>query len=104
MALISTQTLPLVLKQPPLPRRPPHNAPLEALQAHVVMMHDYAVQQQQMLQDMYNKYHRLLEGFNLVGLAADLPTAGFPGRTFMAIDTKVLYRDTGTVWLSVGLT
>lgn len=103
MALKTTQTLPLVLRQPPLPRRPPANAPVEVLHAHIVGMHNYATQQQQMLQDMYNKIHRHLEGFALVGLAADLPAAGFPGRTFTATDTKVLYTDTGSSWLSATL-
>lgn len=103
MALISTTQLPLAVRQPTLPPRPATNASPQALNAHITAMYDYAAQQQQQIQLMYNNLHRVIEGYNLVGLDADLPTAGFPGRSFFATDTKKYYRDTGSVWYAVTL-
>ncbi|HHV75528.1 MAG TPA: hypothetical protein GXX41_13020 [Thermoanaerobacterium sp.] len=36
------------------------------------------------------------------GLDAEKPTAGATGQIYIATDTQVIYRDTGTVWVKVG--
>jgi hypothetical protein len=37
------------------------------------------------------------------GLDADKPTAGTTGRIYIATDTQLIYRDTGTAWQKVGV-
>ena len=36
------------------------------------------------------------------GLLAELPAAGVVGRIFIASDTLLLYRDTGSTWATIG--
>ena len=114
MALRTTSSLPLQLAHPRIPKAAPlppatmdkaatdkyrdqvtlHNRELQLFRQHTQLMIDA----------FYNNLHRHIEGFNMVGLDADLPTPGFPGRQFTATDSKKLYKDTGSAWLSVQLT
>lgn len=104
MALLQTQLLPGTLTQPNLPRQPPANAPLVALQAYVRTVHNYMMQQKTTIQSMYNSIVQASAGQTLVGLDADLPTAGQPGRTFFATDSLKFYVDSGSAWHFTTLT
>ena len=104
MALLQTQLLPGTLIQPDLPRQPPANAPLVALQAYVRTAHNYMAQQKTVIQGMYNSIVQAAAAQTLVGLDADLPTAGHPGRTFFATDTLKFYADDGNAWHFTTLT
>lgn len=94
MALKQTNTLPLNLVQPPLPHLP----------KELKRLHDYLKAQQTKLQSMYNDVVQAQASQSLVGLAADLPEPGTPGRRFTATDTKIVYFDTGSAWLQAPLT
>jgi len=37
------------------------------------------------------------------GLDANKPTAGTAGRLYVATDTQIIYRDTGTAWTKIGV-
>jgi len=92
MAQTPTNALAIALIQPQLPR------------GTTKAVSDYLQAQQTMLQTMYNALVQNFASKTLVGLAADRPAFGTPGRIFVATDTQVLYFDTGSEWLSAALT
>ena len=102
MAQKPTNTLPLTLIQPPGPPRAPGT--VQGLLAWASKIFTYLNSQRTMLQSMYNSFVQSQASQNLVGLAADLPAPGTPGRQFLATDTKILYCDTGATWLKATLT
>jgi hypothetical protein len=104
MALLTTSTLPLQQTHQQLPPPPPRGHEPAQLSRWLAHLYHYLNQGRTVSDKTYNDLHRQIEGFNMVGLDADLPTAGFPGRTFHATDTKRLYRDTGSAWQYASLT
>lgn len=100
MALVSTTELPMTLTQEPVLAPPAGNDPAN-WRAHLVWQATYMRRQQLVIDGLYSAIRRQFARMSMVGLATDLPTAGFAGRLFLATDTKVLYMDTGSAWLHV---
>ena len=99
MAQKQTNTLPISVIQPVLPKPPTSIAGVMSWIAQLYKQ--YLRPQQTMIQTMYNSVVQSQASQNLIGLAADLPKPGTPGRQFVATDTKVIYFDTGSGWLQV---
>ena len=100
MAQKPTNVLPLTVIQP---RAVPEPMSGDLL-PWAKKIHGYLQTQRTMIQTMYNSVVKSQSSLSLVGLAADLPSPGTPGRVFVATDTKIVYFDTGSVWLQVTAT
>lgn len=102
MALSTTATLPETLNHP-RPPKPLMGSDKKAIDEHNKELARYVRETQLMIEKFYNDLHRNIEGFNMVGLDADLPAPGFPGRQFTATDSKKFYKDIGSSWIAVTL-